>query len=124
MKRCSRCNETKPNASFYSEPRNSDGLLGWCKDCKLEYNRVQKLRQRYGIDAAEYESMYRAQDGVCAICRNTCSLGRQLSVDHCHESGEVRGLLCSNCNTALGKLHTTKLLTRAILYLEGEACQK
>lgn len=62
--------------------------------------------------------MLTSQGGTCAICHGTATVGR-LAVDHCHLTGKVRGLLCTNCNTALGKLKDSKeLLLNAINYLE------
>jgi hypothetical protein len=53
----------------------------------------------YGISMADYEAMFERQGGACAICKRT---GVTLCVDHCHLTGEVRGLLCSQCNSAIG----------------------
>ena len=55
---------------------------------------------RYGITEADYNRMLDQQDGRCAACKNAHR--RRLQVDHCHESGRIRGLLCGNCNSALG----------------------
>lgn len=62
--------------------------------------------------------MLREQGGTCAICHGTETVGR-LAVDHCHSTGRVRGLLCTNCNQAIGKLKDdSQLLRNAINYLE------
>lgn len=62
-----------------------------------------KLKYAFGITVDQYEAMLAAQGGTCAACK--LPLGkRRLAVDHCHESGAVRGLLCGACNTALGLL--------------------
>jgi hypothetical protein len=79
------------------------------------------MRKRYGITIREYEQLYIKQKGTCAICHQKCSTGMNLAVDHCHDTKEVRGLLCTNCNTAIGSLkHDTGLLTNAIHYLGGD----
>lgn len=67
-----------------------------------ERNRDNRLRREFGISLAEYNEMLTAQDNCCAICRATCKSGRQLAVDHCHATGQIRGLLCMNCNRILG----------------------
>lgn len=70
-------------------------------------NRDLHLRRHYGITLAEYEALKEAQKGVCAACGQPQKPSRShpdLVVDHCHESGEVRGLLCNNCNAALGQV--------------------
>jgi hypothetical protein len=65
-----------------------------------------------------------AQKGCCAICgvhQNERSDGKDLAVDHDHETGEVRGLLCTNCNTGIGQLQEDpEVLLKAIEYLKGE----
>jgi hypothetical protein len=60
--------------------------------------REKNLKQRYGLTEAQYNAILARQKGRCAICHRF----RKLSVDHCHGKGRVRGLLCSNCNSALG----------------------
>lgn len=75
------------------------------------------LLRRHGITVEEYESMFTAQSGACAICR-TESSPRGLFVDHDHRSGRVRGLLCSTCNTGLGMFSDDAgLLEDAMYYL-------
>jgi hypothetical protein len=82
-------------------------------------DRSRRLQSTYGISSAQYEEMRLAQGGVCDICAGTNTDGRMLAVDHCHQTGEVRALLCSNCNTALGLLRDDPVLLRtAAEYLE------
>lgn len=89
------------------------------------YRDVQRrasLKKLYGLTESAYDDLLRAQAGVCAICRTVCGTGRRLAVDHCHVTGRVRGLLCSNCNQALGKMRDdVELLQRAVHYLLGTA---
>jgi hypothetical protein len=76
--------------------------------------------KRYGITLADYDQMLKRQKGVCAICKKpeTHSRQRRLSVDHNHETGEVRGLLCARCNRALGMFNDNPdLLRSAARYL-------
>lgn len=69
----------------------------------LDRYRDRHLRKAYGIGLDEYRSMLAEQDGRCAICRRPESdFTKSLSVDHCHETGRVRSLLCGRCNTHLG----------------------
>ena len=73
----------------------------------------------YGLSGEEYKILLNKQNGVCAICKTACSSGRRLAVDHCHVTGRVRGLLCANCNTALGKFKDSpSLMVDAIRYIE------
>ena len=88
---------------------------------KARFWRSCNLRKRYGIDAAQYEQMLEAQGHKCAICgRQSCPSGKSLAVDHSHGTGKVRGLLCGNCNKAIGLFNDSKeLLANAINYLSA-----
>lgn len=77
------------------------------------------LFMKYGITEIDYERLLVEQGGACAICRNP-STGRRLSVDHDHDTGRVRGLLCFTCNIGLGSFKDSILrLESAIEYLIG-----
>lgn len=79
----------------------------------------------YGITLEEFDALYDQQQGLCAICNKpeTC-LSRSgkvktLSVDHCHTTGKVRGLLCNTCNNLIGRSKDdTSILINAISYLQ------
>lgn len=73
----------------------------WDKN-KEERNLAWVLSRRYGISLETFKTMLAAQDSTCAICKAAPEPGRRLSVDHCHTTGLVRGLLCQRCNTAVG----------------------
>jgi hypothetical protein len=65
--------------------------------------------------------MLKDQNDVCAICFKECMFGKRLAVDHCHATGKVRGLLCSRCDTSIGKFEDSiELLESANKYLKGE----
>lgn len=95
------------------------------KDCAATGKRSQYLQRNYSITAGEYSARLYQQDNRCKICKGEGFLMAghhqfKLVVDHCHTTGEVRGLLCHNCNRALGLLKDdTEVLTRAIDYLKG-----
>lgn len=73
------------------------------------------LKYRYGITEEQYNQLHLTQKGKCAICKQDASL----YVDHCHKEGQIRGLLCCNCNTGIGLLKESKdNLERAIEYLK------
>ena len=80
------------------------------------------LKRSYGITADEYNDMFIMQGGRCAICgMHQCEFKRRLGVDHDHETGVNRGLLCHKCNTAIGSLgDNIKLLQNAIKYLKQD----
>lgn len=76
--------------------------------------------KRYGITVEQYQTMFVAQNGKCAICETTQfdGPGKKLHVDHCHTTGIVRGLVCVRCNVLLGMAKDCPdRLTRAIAYL-------
>ena len=128
--------------AFYMDKR-TDRPRNWCKMCYQEYsknhiknNRARyteykrqwdarnadklhnkQLKWKYGIDLKIYKEMLTAQDGCCAICKGQTTK-KTFDVDHCHRTGLVRGLLCSNCNRGIGFLKDSPLvLTKASLYL-------
>jgi len=78
------------------------------------------LIRKFGINLQQYELILDQQGGKCAICNShSCKSGRKFAVDHNHETGQVRGLLCQNCNTALGRFQDSQeLLLTAISYLQ------
>ena len=77
----------------------------------------------YGIDRVEANELIKKQGG-CAICQKSTSFGgnssmQRAAVDHCHVTGKVRGILCTGCNTAIGKLgDSVEGVMRAVRYLE------
>lgn len=84
--------------------------------------RNTRLKKTFGVNYNQYQIMLEQQQHRCFICgEKEIASGRILSVDHDHETGRVRGLLCTNCNTALGKLKdNVTFLEKAILYLQRE----
>lgn len=91
-------------------------------DERREYARWHMIKKNYGLTKEEWLQKVDAQGGLCALCKipgRTGKLGR-LSVDHCHVTGRVRGLLCSPCNSAIGVLgDTPEMLERAVKYLRS-----
>jgi hypothetical protein len=74
----------------------------------------------YFLTPAQYAGMHSGQGGACAICGSGCVSGNRLAVDHDHQTGAVRGLLCTLCNTAIGKLKDSPaLLRKAADYIEA-----
>ena len=78
------------------------------------------MKNTYGISLQDYNRMFAEQEGCCAICHTHQSqFKRAFAVDHCHDTGKVRALLCLNCNTGIGKFNdNTEFLRMAIDYLE------
>ena len=75
-----------------------------------------KMQSKYGLTLDDYDSMFDAQGGVCAVCKQP-EHKRRLAVDHCHATGKVRGLLCFSCNSTLGKLEAR--MDQFIAYLSS-----
>lgn len=96
----------------------------WRKANDMKH-RGYELKRRFGIEFGRYEEIHELQNGVCAICKKPETAiirGKvlELAVDHCHETGKIRGLLCTKCNQGLGKfLDSPNLLMEAALYLES-----
>ena len=103
--------------------RNSHTLACPCKKPHNYSGRTQKdnyIRKQYGITLGEFNQRVSDQGGMCAICgRPDEVVGRSLNIDHCHEPGVVRGLLCGGCNRALGLFQdSVEILSRAVEYMK------
>lgn len=115
MKTCGRCKRWCSLQDFTVCASAPDGLDRNCRTCKKD----KQLRTKYGITLADFKEMERSQDGRCLICARKPG-GRSLSVDHCHKTGRVRGLLCYRCNQFLGYINDrTEPLVAAIEHLQG-----
>lgn len=123
-KHCPKCNKELPISKFYKAKRQKTGYQLWCMDCqrlnsrshyknidlekRRRWSRTQLLR-KYGLTIESYDALLKEQGGVCAIClqpETSCSskgIVDSLRVDHCHSTGVVRGLLCSECNFGISK---------------------
>ena len=112
--------------SHYAKKRWADGHRS--DSDKAAPRRNARLKHRYGITAAEYDAMYEAQKGCCAICGKHAEAGsspahwkNKLAVDHCHDTGKVRGLLCNDCNAGIGHLGNERVALAAAAYLRLHA---
>ncbi|WP_030783188.1 endonuclease VII domain-containing protein [Streptomyces sp. NRRL S-920] len=115
-KLCRTCDEIKPHAEWHRNATASDGLSTRCKACRAIQGREGHLKRQYGMTEAERDEMIASQKGLCVICLSAPAA----HVDHCHETGKVRGVLCFNCNSAIGKLgDDPDTVRRAAAYLEG-----
>jgi hypothetical protein len=83
-------------------------------------NLKSHLKIHYNLTLEEYDNMYMSQHGSCAVCKtHVTQLNKRLAVDHDHDTGRVRGLLCDNCNRGLGSFKDNrKLLEQAMEYLD------
>lgn len=139
LKRCTGCGESKPVDDFYRASTNPENIryryrAQPCKQCTkgvrkrwreenadvlLERQIGYTLKFKFGISREDYETRLAAQGGGCAICGKPPPEKRRHHVDHDHETGAVRGVLCGHCNTGLGLFgEDIALLESAAAYLE------
>ncbi|MFF9361327.1 endonuclease VII domain-containing protein [Streptomyces griseoluteus] len=117
-KLCRSCGEVKPHSEWHRNASASDGLSTRCRTCRAERGRQDHLKRRYGLSESERDALIPSQGGVCCICLSA----PPAHVDHCHETGRVRGVLCFSCNAALGQLKDRPdAIRRAAAYVEGNA---
>jgi Recombination endonuclease VII len=118
--KCYQCKQWLSITAF--SPSRAKTRAPWCRQCVSDYSKAthnpkkrrdENLRRNYGITSEEYEKMFAEQKGLCASCklpetrpepRSKVGAIRNLCVDHDHETGQVRSLLCAECNAALGML--------------------
>jgi len=138
VKVCCVCKEELSLDAFNRRKGAKDGYQNICRECSKQKSRdyyqdnqprliaKAKLRarenhlwERYRITEDDYNWLLLEQDGKCAICHDICLTFDNLSVDHDSKTGKVRGLLCNNCNTGLGRFRdNVKIMFQAIEYLE------
>ncbi len=129
MKTCNECKLKKSKEEFYTNNSLHDKLTGRCKQCINDKYRQQviknpeavrlkqkekDLKGRYNLSLLEYESMLTTQEGKCGICRKET----KLVVDHCHNTGKVRMLLCVGCNNKLGIIENEIMFNGLMEYIE------
>jgi len=143
-KYCGICRTLLPTTAFYPSRFTQDGFDNRCKECYRTYQRTHRkeintrvsatrrnnkerhntyvrrhaYRAKYGISLEKYEEMCKEQNGVCAICHKPESQKKRLAIDHDHETGLVRALLCNSCNAAIGFLQDDiGIASNALAYL-------
>ena len=120
-KRCNKCGKNLPLTRFHRRTYSSGtvGLQTRCKSCQTNLRREyykpdEKTRQKLKISDEFYEELM--SNDNCQICG--CTMTKKC-IDHCHETKKIRGVLCNNCNTALGLFNDNqKVMKDAIQYLE------
>lgn len=124
---CSLCGEEKALEEFVKDNRLAGGRRGTCRKCRAAYirqlraeqgHRARHIWERYELTLEEVDLMRETHGDACAICGGDNGK-RSLHIDHCHETGDIRGLLCVNCNHGLGCFGDDPDTFRAALaYLE------
>lgn len=134
---CTGCGVEKPLSAFAIRQTHRPGKpVSQCTQCKVEYNRKRreqdktgvyeierksKMKKMYGISIGDYDRMLEEQGGGCAICgvKVPSERTKYFTVDHCHTTGKVRGLLCTKCNRALGMFNDNpQRVQNAVNYLQ------
>ena len=136
MKICNTCKVEKDESSFYWSGKyinhhckqcNSDKSKAWYaknKDVKTASALKWHYKDKYGITIEQRQELFDKQNGKCAICSCVVHLdgiknGTQAVIDHCHDSGKIRGMLCNLCNQGLGLFKDNiEAIERAIKYLK------
>jgi hypothetical protein len=146
LKRCAGCTNLLPLEAFNRNRAKPSGRQDRCRTCQSAYDRTWRqnhpertrqrqaasrlrnrdyyrdhaLRARHGVTLEQKAQMYADQDGKCAICNTQYP---ELDVDHNHDTGQVRALLCRTCNRGLGYLKDNpEILRLAAAYLEEHSC--
>lgn len=136
MKKCTKCSEVKDLSEFYKRPETKDGLRTDCKKCfsirssknwnskpkeeRKRLNTKNRLQSYYNLSVENYQQMLDKQEQKCYICdTSNNSSGKRLFVDHCHVTGNIRKLLCQQCNSGLGMFKDNpELLIKAADYIK------
>ena len=132
LKNCPVCkttdHEKADTKGYLCKPCSVERATNWYKNNPERYY-YNQIKAKYGISKEDYLSLLLQQDNKCAICGKEESTpnhwqdkkSRRLAIDHCHNTGIIRGLLCYRCNTTLGKVEdNAELLRNMATYLDGD----
>jgi hypothetical protein len=139
MKYCGCCSKDLPLDAFAKNKAKKDGLQERCRMCRASHHQATKhkrpaptkeskrkwLISSYGLTQDKYIKMLEEQGNSCAICHSKDWGKPSPSIDHCHSTNEVRGLLCNMCNRALGMFKdNSEILENAAKYLRESRFSK
>lgn len=126
-KRCYVCQEFKASDEFGNNSNRADGKQTYCKICARVHQTRWYYKRVHGISLEDRDALLESQDGRCAICckpvefqlgGRSDNIGESAVLDHCHDTKQIRGVLCGKCNTGLGSFEDDEFsLTNAVLYL-------
>ncbi len=139
QKICHSCELFKPLNDFYRMRKDSNEYRSRCKKCVEEQNKAWRianpnkhreiyqranhkinLAKRFGLTVEEFTVLWESHNGCCDICKQPETRKRRLSLDHNHETNELRGFVCSRCNLLLGNAKDdANLLEKAVTYLRN-----
>jgi len=134
LRKCRICNIDKKEDCFYkNDPTNR------CKTCETSRKRKERklrshfitdrnsyLKKAHNVDLEFYNKLFQEQNGVCAICnKEEVMKNKNLCIDHCHSTGNIRGLLCHSCNVGIGHFKDNlDVLKNAINYLKNNGTDR
>jgi len=148
---CGKCKQERSLTEFNGDKNSPDKKSWQCKKCRADYRRSERVRARtsvynkkyakenldlirqkerrnnlkykFGLTVQQYDKMFQDQGGECKICSIAQSqLKKKLCVDHNHDTGRIRGLLCDSCNRAMGLLkESIPVIEKIIDYLKKDA---
>lgn len=150
LRKCAKCKISKELSpeNYNRETRDKQGFCRYCRACKRQYNidnldrrvasnvrcklrdpegykmraKTKRMKALYGMSLQDYQDRFSAQGEKCLICEARDS---DFHVDHCHSTGEVRGILCGTCNRGLGQFKDNiTILLSAVDYLNQSKGKK
>ena len=123
MRVCSQCQKSLPLSKFNRNCKSKDGYLRACRKCSKPSKKqifYTHIKHAYGLSAKQWERLLIKQQGRCYICKDAPE-SRDLVVDHCHNTGRIRRLLCRQCNIAAGAVRDDPEIATALAkYLRME----
>jgi hypothetical protein len=121
-RKCNDCDTELPVSEFFIKKGKTEVQYRFnspCKSCanvnrNRNYHASYFRKMKYNVSDLEYEQMLIKQNYSCAICEEHYSkFNKALSIDHCHNTGKIRGLLCGNCNSGIGMLKDSITLVKS-----------
>ena len=136
-KKCTKCKQIKDLSLFFKDKQKKDNLSSQCKECitkqTIDYSKKNRENTKFhqlkfstGVDKKLYFDLLSLQNNKCAICETEFgTTNKKFSVDHCHKTNLIRGLLCVRCNFGIGYfLDDILSLQNAIKYLQNNLSYK
>jgi hypothetical protein len=128
IRNCSQCKQALPVSMFHiigKKNKNHARFQSPCKKCAnanrdIEYRKIAQRKKKYNMSTEDYYTKLNLQNNCCDICNiSIIDYGKEFTIDHCHITNKIRGLLCNTCNSGIGMLKENELiLEKAIKYLK------
>lgn len=120
LRKCKKCGIIKPITDFYKRANRKSGFASSCNICSRGSFKNSRLFHHYNMTQDDWNKMFDLQKGKCLICgKHQSDVHLKFHVDHNHDTGEIRGLLCFKCNVGLGNFDdSVELINNALEYLK------